>query len=491
MMAAARSRQARTVGDLLGEAAGAHAKLVITDLTLDSRQVTPGAAFVALAGAREHGLNYAAQALAHGAAIVLYEPSARHAVVPQPSIACPSLRDRLADLAQRFFAVTSPAITGITGTNGKTTVAYLLAQALTRRERPCAYIGTLGFGVPPRLSAHGLTTPDCLTLHRELAELAAPQVAMEVSSHALAQDRIAGLRFHTAVFTNLTRDHLDEHGDLAQYGAAKARLFQLPDLKYAVVNANDPFATSLAAALPAGCELLRTSLHAQVPADLVGHLVRSDMSGVELALSGRFGAASLRSPLIGDFNAENLLVAAGALLAAGLPLPAACEALARARAAPGRMEVLGGPPDRPWVVIDYAHTPDALQRTLNTLKGIARGDLVCVFGCGGDRDRGKRPLMGEIAGRLAGQVVLTDDNPRSEDSQAIVAEILEGMQARSNVRVLHDRRAAIHAAIAAARPGDAVLIAGKGHESVQLMRGESRPFSDRAVATEALVGGRT
>ena len=282
MMAAARSRQARTVGDLLGEAAGAHAKLVITDLTLDSRQVTPGAAF-ALAGAREHGLNYAAQALAHGAAIVLYEPSPRHAVVPQPSIACPSLRDRLADLAQRFFAVKPPAITGITGTNGKTTVAYLLAQALTRRERPCACIGTLGFGVPPRYNAHGLTTPDCLTLHRELAELDAPQVAMEVSSHALAQDRIAGLRFHTAVFTNLTRDHLDEHGDLAQYGAAKARLFQLPDLKYAVVNADDPFATSLAAALPAGCELLRTSLHAQVPADLVGHLVRSDMSGVELA----------------------------------------------------------------------------------------------------------------------------------------------------------------------------------------------------------------
>jgi UDP-N-acetylmuramoyl-L-alanyl-D-glutamate--2,6-diaminopimelate ligase len=489
MMAAARSRRGRTVGDLLGDSAGAYGKLTITDLTLDSRQVTPGAAFVALAGAREHGLSYAAEALAHGAAIVLYEPSPLYPTVPQPSIALPHLRDRLAELARKFFAVDSPAITGVTGTNGKTTVAYLLAQALSSPQRPCAYIGTLGFGVPPRLSQHGLTTPDCLTLHRELAELEAPQVAMEVSSHALAQDRVAGLRFRTAVFTNLTRDHLDEHGDLASYGAAKARLFRRAGLEYAVVNANDPFATTIAAELPNGSQLLRTSLHGRVPADLVGHLMRSDMRGVELTLSGRFGDARLRSPLIGDFNAENLLVAVGALLAAGLPLRAACEALGRARAAPGRMEVVGGPPDSPWVVIDYAHTPDALQRTLCTLKAIASGELVCVFGCGGDRDRGKRPLMGEIAGRLAGQVVLTDDNPRGEDPQAIVAEILEGMQKRGNVRVLHDRRAAIHAAVAAARPGDAVLIAGKGHESVQLTRDESRPFSDRAVATEAL-GGR-
>ena len=376
---------------------------MITDLTLDSRQVTPGAAFVALAGAREHGLSYAAQALAHGAAIVLYEPSPFHAAVPQPSIALPHLRDRLADLAQKFFAVKSPAITGITGTNGKTTVAYLLAQALSRRERPCAYIGTLGFGVPPRLIAHGLTTPDCLTLHRELAELDAPQVAMEVSSHALAQDRIAGLRFHTAVFTNLTRDHLDEHGDLARYGEAKARLFQLPDLQHAVVNANDPFATTLAAALPAGCELLRTSLHAQVPADLVGHLVRSDMSGVELALSGRFGAASLRSPLIGDFNAENLLVAAGALLAAGLPLSAACEALARAHArrrGAWRFSAVR-PIGRGWSSTMRTRRTRCSARC-STLKGIARGELVCVFGCGGDRDRGKRPLMGEIAGAAGG-----------------------------------------------------------------------------------------
>jgi UDP-N-acetylmuramoyl-L-alanyl-D-glutamate--2,6-diaminopimelate ligase len=489
MMAAARSRRGRTVGELLGDAAGAHANLAITDLTLDSRQVTPGAAFVALAGAREHGLSYAAQALAQGAAIVLYEPSPRHAAVPQPSIAVPRLRDRLAELAQKFFVVKSSVITGVTGTNGKTTVAYLLAQALSRPQRSCAYIGTLGFGVPPRLSAHGLTTPDCLTLHRELAALSTPQVAMEVSSHALAQDRVAGLKFHTAVFTNLTRDHLDEHGDFASYGAAKVRLFRRPGLEYAVVNANDPFATTLAAELPGGCALLRTSLQGRSPADLVGYLVRSDLSGVELTLSGRFGDARLRSPLIGDFNAENLLVVLGALLAAGLPLAAACEALGTARAAPGRMEVVGGPPDRPWVVVDYAHTPDALQRTLSTLKSIAPGELVCVFGCGGDRDRGKRPLMGEIAERLSGSVVLTDDNPRGEDPRAIVDEILEGIQQRGNVRVLHDRRAAIHAAITAAHPGDAVLIAGKGHESMQVMRGESLPFSDRAVAIEAL-GGR-
>jgi UDP-N-acetylmuramoyl-L-alanyl-D-glutamate--2,6-diaminopimelate ligase len=485
-MMALRLRQERTLGDLLGAEAGGYARLPLTDLTLDSRKVKAGAAFVALAGARTHGLAHAPQALASGAAIVLYDPRDTGTRVPEPSVAVPDLRARLGDLARAFFAAgPAPAIVGVTGTNGKTTVAYLLAQALGAPQRPCAYIGTLGYGIPPRLTRHDLTTPDCLTLHREIAELEAPRVAMEVSSHALAQDRIAGLRFHTAVFTNLTRDHLDEHGDLASYGRAKAKLFELSGLEHAVLNANDPFAATLAAVLPPGCEALRVSTR-RAPAELAAKILRADLGGLTLEVSGRFGKAKLASRLIGEFNAENLLVALGALLAQGMSLPSACAVLGAARPAPGRMEVLGGPPDGPWVVVDYAHTPDALQRVLTTLASAAKAELWCVFGCGGDRDRGKRPLMGGVAADLADRLVLTDDNPRSEDPEEIVREIRAGVRAHPSVTVIHDRRAAIQTAIERAQPGDVVLVAGKGHESEQIVGAERRPFSDRDVVLEML-----
>jgi UDP-N-acetylmuramoyl-L-alanyl-D-glutamate--2,6-diaminopimelate ligase len=487
-MMALRVPQQRTLGDLLGSAAGGFARLTITDLTLDSRQVTPGAAFVALAGAREHGLRYASQALARGAAVVLYEPTAAvHA--PEPCLAVPDLRARLGELARAFFGTKpAPTLVGVTGTNGKTTVAYLLAQVLKEPQRACAYIGTLGFGVPPQITRHGLTTPDVLTLHREIAELAAPRVAMEVSSHALAQDRIAGLKFHTAVFTNLTRDHLDEHGDFASYGRAKARLFQMPGLAHAVLNADDPFSTTLAAVLPPGCEALRTSVRG-AEAELRARVRRSDLAGLELDIDGKFGRDRIASKLVGEFNAENLLGTLGALLTLGQPLRTACAGLEAARPAPGRMDVLGGGAGEPWLVIDYAHTPDALERVLTTLEAVAAGDLWCVFGCGGDRDRGKRPLMGAAAARLADRIVVTDDNPRSEDPAAIVADIRPGLGAHSDVTVIHDRRAAIRHAIERARPGDVVLIAGKGHETEQLVGGAKLPFDDRAVALE-LLGGR-
>jgi UDP-N-acetylmuramoyl-L-alanyl-D-glutamate--2,6-diaminopimelate ligase len=479
----------KTLGELLGAAAGRHARLALTDLTLDSRAVTPGAAFVALAGARSHGLDHAAEALARGAAIVLYEPTPQHLVAPGPSLPVPGLRARLGELARTFFDTASaPGLIGVTGTNGKTTVAYLVAQALGEPRRPCAYIGTLGFGIPPRLTRHSLTTPDVLTLHREIAELAAPRVAMEVSSHALAQDRIAGLTFDTAVFTNLTRDHLDEHGDFASYGRAKARLFTLPGLAHAVLNADDPFAATLAASLPAGCELLRTSTRG-ADAELTGRIHRSGLAGLELEIAGKFGRGRLQSKLIGDFNAENLLGALGALLAQGSSLRAASAALEGAKPAPGRMEVLGRNGNGPAVVVDYAHTPDALQRVLATLKGVTTGELWCVFGCGGDRDRGKRPLMGGIAAELADRVVITDDNPRGEDPGAIVADIRAGVRDHPHVVVIHDRRAAMRYAIERARPGDVVLVAGKGHEPEQIVGADRRPFDDRAVALE-LLGGR-
>jgi UDP-N-acetylmuramoyl-L-alanyl-D-glutamate--2,6-diaminopimelate ligase len=307
---------------------------------------------------------------------------------------------------------------------------------------------------------------------------------MEVSSHALNQERVAGLTFHTAVFTNLTRDHLDEHGDLASYGEAKRKLFTMPGLEAAVLNADDAFAATIAAGLAPGCTLVRTSLRNSA-VELSARLERSGFRGVELAVAGKFGSARLASKLIGAFNAENLLSALGVLLAQGMALPAACAALADAKPAPGRMEVLGGA-RQPWVVVDYAHTPDALQRVLTTLESAATGELWCVFGCGGDRDRGKRPMMGAVAADLADRIVLTDDNPRSEDPARIVDDIRAGVADHPRVSVIHDRRAAIATAIERARPGDVVLVAGKGHEAEQLVGNERRAFSDRAVVAELL-----
>ena len=486
-MAAALKPGLLRLGDLLGPTAGAHANLEIRDLVLDSRQVGPGAAFVALPGARTHGLAFAREALARGASIVLYEPAGADHGAPEPSIAIPGLGRRLGELAQAFFGrfVPAPKIAGITGTNGKTTVAYLVAGAATRLGPACAYVGTLGYGVPPDLTEHALTTPDCLTLHRELADVAAPRVAMEVSSHALEQDRIAGLSFDCAVFTNLTREHLDQHGSMDAYGRAKARLFSRSEIRCAVLNLDSPFAATLERALGAAVEPIGTSLHG-APAALGGRLQSLGLSGLELEVTGRFGRASLRSPLVGEFNAENLLLALAVLLSWELPLGACCTALSDCPAPPGRMQVVSYEAGTPTVVVDYAHTPDALARVLTSLRELGRGRLWCVFGCGGERDPGKRAPMGRVAATLADEIVLTDDNPRGEDPARIVADIRAGIDEGRPLRIEHARAAAIAYAIGAAAPADTVLIAGKGHERWQLTGTGKRPFSDQAAALAAL-----
>ena len=491
MMAAA-VPAAITLGELLGPAAGPHAGLPIRGIVLDDRQVGAGAAFVAVAGGRTHGLEYAERALARGAAVILYEPSAAHPHVPEPCIAVPGLKARLGELARAFYGRRAmPAqIAGVTGTNGKTTVAYVIAQAMQRLGRPCGYIGTLGYGMPAELTPHMLTTPDCLSLHGELASLAslgARRAALEVSSHALVQDRIAGLEIETAVFTNLSRDHLDAHGDLASYGRAKMRLFTRAELACAVLNRDDPFAGTLAHALAPGVRALGTSLDAAPDADLTGRFASRGLTGLTLEVAGAHGSATLQSPLIGRFNAENLLLALGVLLVWDVPLEDACAALAKCAAPKGRMEILGGG-DAPHVVIDYAHAPDALERVLATLREVSMGEIWCVFGCGGDRDRGKRPLMGRIAARHAEHLVLTDDNPRGEDPAAIVADIRAGTAGHQSVTVEHERAAAIAAAIRGARSGDVVLVAGKGHEVAQILGAQRKPFDDREAAAAALGG---
>lgn len=543
MMAARIAARETTLGQLLGPAAGELASLPIHDLVIDSRDVRPGAAFVAVQGAKTHGLAHADEALRRGAAVILYDPPdaadvarAIGAAGARRMLAVPGLGRRLGELAQKLYGprIGPVELAGVTGTNGKSTVAYLVAQAATRLGPACGYIGTLGYGVPPELEAHALTTPDTFTLHRELAALGHARAALEVSSHALAQDRIAGLDFGVAAFTNLSRDHLDEHGDLERYGLAKARLFERPGLRRAVLNMSDPFAARLLGRLPAGTEALRvrvrpSGLHAaagSVEARFKGDLLEADLeaaagadletdlkvdltvdleaeledrglAGIALELSGRFGRARLESPLIGDFNAENLLVALGILLAWDVPLEAACTALEAACAAPGRLEVVGRDPLRPTVIVDYAHTPDGLDRVLRVLDGVCGGELWCVFGCGGERDRGKRSLMGAVAAEWADHIVLTDDNPRREEPAGIIADIragIDGADARTpyayaSLTIEHDRARAIALAVGAARPGDVVLVAGKGHETVQVAGAARRRFSDRDAVLDAL-GGR-
>jgi len=484
-MMAAVATMVMSLGELLGPAAGDLAGMQIHDLVADSRQVEPGAAFVALPGARSHGLDFADDALARGAAVVVYEPSAAHSDVPAPSVAVPELTQRLGMLAQIFFSRSREPVvlTGVTGTNGKSTVAYLTAEARTHLGHACAYLGTLGAGVPPALTPQALTTPDCLTLHRSLREFSTGEAAIEVSSHALAQDRIAGLNFTTAVFTNLSRDHLDYHGDLESYQAAKARLFSLDGLEHAVIFIDDPFGAVLAGQLPAGVVPMTVSFAGN--AHIEGRLVESGLKGVTVEVQTPSGAATIDSALLGDINAENLLLALGAMLTLGTRFEAACTALAQCAGLPGRMELVDRADAGAAIVIDYAHTPDALRRVLGNLRRFTNAQLWCVFGCGGERDAGKRPAMGAAAS-TADYIVLTDDNPRGEDPAAIVTDIRTGIEPGVKVTIEHDRRAAIALALEQAHVDDIVLIAGKGHETRQFVAEGSLPFNDRDVVEELL-----
>jgi UDP-N-acetylmuramoyl-L-alanyl-D-glutamate--2,6-diaminopimelate ligase len=481
---------AMALGELLGPAAGAHAAIEVTDLVSDSRQVTRGAAFVALQGEQSHGLAFADSAFAAGAAVVLHEPDAATATLRGPALAVPGLKERLGALAARFYGSQEPAagLVGVTGTNGKTTVSWLVAKALSALGQSCGYIGTLGYGTPGVLKSHALTTPDCLTLHRELAALGTTRAAIEVSSHALEQDRVAGLRFATAAFTNLSRDHLDWHRTMDAYFEAKARLFVRPELASAVINVGDAYGVTLAARLPARVRAITVALARDSGAALEAGATSRGLEGQELEIRGSFGEARIDSPLIGAINSENLLVAAGVLVASGFGLDQAASALAPAEPPPGRLEVFGGPPAHPWVVVDYAHTPAALERVLAELSAIATGTITCVFGCGGDRDRGKRAPMGAAAARYAAHIVLTDDNPRRENPAGIVADIKSGIARHPDLRIVHDRERAIASAVAAARPGDVVLVAGKGHEATQTFGSEVRPFDDRVSVRRALEG---
>lgn len=484
---------------LAGSAVAVPADIGVVDLTLDSRAVQFGGAFIALRGTRTHGIGFAAQAVNAGARAILWEPTPGVAAPRVPDtvllLAVPNLTAILGTIADRFFGTPSQAVrtVGVTGTNGKTTTAYVIATAMQLLGTPAAYAGTIGFGRIDALKTATHTTPDSITVHRQLAELRAEGVrslAMEVSSHALDQHRVDGVRFDTAVFTNLTRDHLDYHGTFESYAAAKAKLFVWPDLKHAVINADDAFGRTLLAAARAQM-LTSYSRSASLP-DMrngVRHLfaVRAipGATGLDITIDGSWGVATLHSRFIGDFNVENLLAALGALLGWNVPFHDALAALERCSPPPGRMETLVAT-GKPLAIVDYAHTPDALEKLLVAARKHTTGKLICIFGCGGDRDPGKRPIMAAVAERLADQVIVTDDNPRTEDGDAIVADIVKGFTAPARALIERDRAAAIAQGIALGKPGDVVLIAGKGHEDYQIVGTERRHFSDREVARALL-----
>ncbi len=464
-----------------------HADADIGGITLDSRHVRDGDLFVAFPGLRHDGRDYIAQAVAAGAAAVVLE--SQGAVAHQlavPSVQIEGLAEQLSALADRFYQQPSAAlqVIGITGTNGKTSVSQMLAQALDRLGSRCGVIGTLGSGLAGALIDHGMTTPDAVAVQAQLASMrdqGASHVAMEVSSHALDQHRVAAVRFAVAVFTNLSRDHLDYHGTMAAYGEAKARLFQR-DLQAAVVNLDDAFGRELAERCAA--PVIGYSL-SDPAATLYCRELVCDSLGLNAQLQVQGREFALRSPLLGSFNMSNLLAVLGSLLALGVDAGAAVEQVAQLQPPAGRMQRLGGG-DLPLVVVDYAHTPDALEKALTALHQHAAGRVVCIFGCGGDRDNGKRPMMARVAEQFAEAVVVTDDNPRTEPSQQIIEQICQGAEHPQALTVIPNRAQAIASTIAAARPGDVILLAGKGHENYQEIDGVRHPFSDIEQASLAL-----
>lgn len=482
------------------------------DLHADTRSLEAGDVFLAYAVEGADNRSHIENALARGAAAVVYQPEGYagqfDVTQAQNALAVPELDVLAGEIASGWYGNPSDAmlVVGVTGTNGKTSCSQWVASALTAIGQKCAIVGTLGSGFPGQLVHTGFTTPDAPQLQRSLAQLrqqGAQAVAMEVSSHALHQGRVNGTSFNIAIFTNLTQDHLDYHRTFEAYEAAKARLFAWPGLHAAVINADDAAGRRLLAATRGKLRTIAYGVAtpaADLPAAdawLRANDVRATANGTAFHLeTSDWGEANVEVQTLGLFNVSNLLGVLGALLAANVPLVAALNELSKLQPVNGRMERLGGRTDHdePLIVIDYAHTPDALEKTLDALRPIAAargGHLVCMFGCGGDRDATKRPLMGAIAERLADQVVVTSDNPRSESPAAIIEQIAGGMREPEKARRIEDRASAILQAVRGAAKEDVVVLAGKGHEATQEIMGKKRAFSDQDHARLALAARPT
>lgn len=504
-MMAAEQTKLRTLDVLLEGLVDADllSSLDVSGVCADSRLVSQGVLFLARAGMSGHGLDYVTDTQLQQCGAVLAEESRywsrerieeRMKNMATPCFVMPDLSDAATIVAARFYdhPAQGMRITGITGTNGKSTCVWFMSLL----GGSCAgMIGTLGSGRPDRLLATTHTTPDSITLQQrffQLRNMNINDVAMEVSSHALVQGRIAGLQLETAIFTNLSRDHLDYHGDMDAYGAAKQRLFQNAGLQHVVVNIDDPFAHNMLKLVSPGVERAVASI-SRTPDELrllASHWICATdieltVSGCEFQLRSSWGDRACKLATYGRFNISNLLEVAAARLLQGMPFKTLLSRFRTLTMPPGRLERFTA---RSGLValVDYAHTPDALESVLGALREHCAGRLIVVFGCGGDRDTGKRPLMGEVAERLAQHVIVTDDNPRNESPERIVDDILKGMRAPAAATVIHDRRKAISTAIDIASDGDMVLVAGKGHETMQLIGSRQIPFSDRETVRELL-----
>lgn len=457
------------------------ADVMLFGLTLDSRLVKSGDLFFACLGSHLDGRQFIADAISRGASAVLVEGDAATQWQSNiPIIAVPDLKMKIGEIAARFYDYPAKKmrVIGITGTNGKTSCSHFIAAALLHLQIPCGVIGTLGNGLYGNIQPGSLTTPDAISLQKifyDFVNLGAKVVVMEVSSHSIDQGRINGITFDVGVFTNLSRDHLDYHGTMEAYGAVKQRLFE--HVKQAVINADDKFGRSIIASLMGALPVYPYATQPDVASASLAKSIYLDSSGIHADVETPWGQGKLVAPLAGQFNVSNLLAVLTSLCLIDIPFDAALQSLSALQPVSGRMQMFGGK-NQPLIVVDYAHKPDALEKVLQALRENCQGKLYCLFGCGGERDRGKRPMMASIAERHADLVVVTNDNPRHEDPKQIMAEILQGFTNPSKVLVEYDRAKAIHDVIQYAKVGDTVLIAGKGAETYQVVGDEKIPFSD-------------
>lgn len=476
--------------------------LEIRGLALDSRKVKPGYAFVALEGQLDHGLVHAEAAIAKGAVVVLCDAAfdqycqqiLSKLMVQVICVPIKKLQSRLGEIANKFFDKPSHEmfVAGVTGTDGKTSVSHFIAQAMNQENSPAAVVGTLGNGVIDDLQESTHTTPDVISLHEMMADFkrqGVKYVAMEVSSHGLDQERVVGIDFDVAVLTNLTRDHLDYHGDIESYKKAKKKLFKSSVNQSLILNADDTFGEDIYREYKSERKIWLYGLNKEKveASNLYAYArdIQNKNDGIEFLLESSHGAAAIKLKLIGEFNIYNALACFCVLIENGVNFNHVVKRLEKLHTVAGRMELISQP-KKPSVVIDYAHTPEALAQALSNVRKHASGKIICVFGCGGDRDEGKRPLMAQAAEQLSDLVIVTNDNPRSESPEQIIADIQKGISNELQLIIETDRKQAIHQAINMAGEDDLVLIAGKGHENYQIIGERRIAFDDKKIALEVL-----
>ena len=481
-----------TLADLLSGFVDAP-EVPVQGIASDSRLLDEGFLFLAVAGMTNHGLDFIDTAIGAGVAAIAWDSKTgtEPADVGVPLIAVEDLAGKLGEIANRYYDSPSEHldVIGVTGTNGKTTVAWMIAQAFGELEKRCGYLGTLGYGIDEVAGAVGMTTPPAIELHARLAEFvnaSADHAAIEVSSHALSQGRVDGVRFDTAIFTNLTRDHLDYHASMTEYFESKARLFLECAPANRIINIDSEYGERLAAQCGNDAVVVSMTLD-RVTNGRRHFLVRSMVAtelGSEVEFVSSWGSGIFILPLPGDFNVANAAAVMALLLMKGIAVDDACDVMSKVQAPPGRMQRVAM--EGPAIIVDYAHTPIALESALRSLRPHCRGRLWCLFGCGGDRDAGKRPQMGTAAEHCADKVVITSDNPRSEDPQRIIDDVVTGISQAERVTIIEDRAAAIAWVVSNAADDDVVLLAGKGHEEYQECGGKRAPFSDFVLAATAL-----